>query len=772
MSRQWLVGIDIGGTFTDVVALRPGDETVRTAKVPSRPDDPLGALLAALDAVGVEHAQVENLIHGTTRITNAIVEGKLPPVALVTTAGFEDVLAIGRLRRRDLYRLDVPPKLPPLVPAERTLGVVERVGHDGAVHTTLIARRGAAPRSRRCAQPGWPASPCPCCTPTPTRPTSRRWARRCAGRLPHVSLSHEINPEAREFERTSSTVLNAAAMPVVVDYLDSLLRAGAARGSLPAVSLRRRLGHAGGGARAPAGDGPVRSGRRRGGVHAAARAIIERNDVLTFDMGGTTTDVCLVVDGEAEVTDQRDIAERPMRQPMVAIHSIGAGGGSIVRLDSGGLSVGPDSAGADPGPACYGTRRYRAHGHRRQRGARLSEHRHGAWARPSPWTWPWPERALAPIAEALGRGVVETALGVVRVANATMARALRRVTVERGIDGRRCTLLAFGGAGPMHAVGLAREFGICEVVVPPVSSAFSAYGCLLADMAYTRQRTVRLAAPGLRHGALRGRARGDGGRAGGAVCRAWCRSGGGGGGARGPAALRRTEFHGAGAVRPCRWTWTASAPASRRVTRNSTATPRRSPGSWRRCGCGCRIPPRRVLATAGEAAGGRSRSSRSSCWFMRRRRQRPRRAITGSTWAPATGRRRARHHRGRLVDGHRARPGGTCRCRCVRQPGHHGEVAAMTRPRRERAGSVPGGGDPPRPQRRGGGDVPGGDALRPLAAAARGRGPVIDPDRPRGRAHRPGSRHSGAPGGDELHGQAVPAQSCRRNAWRPGTPGW
>lgn len=491
MSRDWLVGIDIGGTFTDVVALHAGEDTLRTAKVPSRPDDPVGALLEALAAVAVPHAAVQNLIHGTTRITNAIVEGKLPPVALLTTAGFEDVLAIARLRRRDLYRLDVPPKLPPLVPAARTVGVAERVTHDGSVHAALTHEAIVqAVAQVRATGVGSVAVSLLHAYANPAHEQALGDALRKV--MPHVSLSHEINPEAREYERTSSTVLNAAAMPVVVDYLDALL------GQVP-LAGRFQLFHSAGGQATPqavrerplimALSGPA------AGVAACARlsASLGRKDLLSFDMGGTTTDVCLVVDGEAQVTDQRDIAERPMRQPMVAIHSIGAGGGSIVRLGSGGLSVGPDSAGADPGPACYGrggreptvTDANAILGYL-DTAARLGGSIAVDVARA--------EAVLAPIAQALGRGLVETALGVVRVANATMARALRRVTVERGVDGRRCTLLAFGGAGPMHAVGLAREFGIKEIVVPPVSGAFSAYGCVLADMSYTRQRTVHLSA--------------------------------------------------------------------------------------------------------------------------------------------------------------------------------------------------------------------------------------------------------------------------------------
>jgi N-methylhydantoinase A len=208
-------------------------------------------------------------------------------------------------------------------------------------------------------------------------------------------------------------------------------------------------------------------------------------------MGGTTTDVCLIVDGAAEMTDTRMIAGRPMRQPMLAIHSIGAGGGSIVRLGPGGLSVGPESAGSEPGPACYDrggtlptiTDANAVLGYL-DPGAVLGDRIRLDVSRA--------EAALHPIARELGFGLRETALGILRVANATMARALRRVTVERGVDGRDATLLAFGGGGPMHAASLAEMYGIAEIVVPAASSAFSALGCLTADFSFLQQRTVRL----------------------------------------------------------------------------------------------------------------------------------------------------------------------------------------------------------------------------------------------------------------------------------------
>jgi N-methylhydantoinase A len=213
-------------------------------------------------------------------------------------------------------------------------------------------------------------------------------------------------------------------------------------------------------------------------------------------MGGTTTDVCLIVDGQAEMTDGRMLGDRPLRQPMLAVHSIGAGGGSIVRNGPGGLTVGPESAGSEPGPACYG---------RGGTAATITD-ANALLGYLNPATKLGDRigldvaaaaRVIAPIASALGLSLTQTALGIVRVANATMARALRRVTVERGIDGRDCTLLAFGGGGPMHAAGLAELYGIATIVVPNASSAFSALGCLTADFSFLQQQTLRAALDGI-----------------------------------------------------------------------------------------------------------------------------------------------------------------------------------------------------------------------------------------------------------------------------------
>ena len=486
----WDVGTDIGGTFTDIVAVNADTRETRTAKVPSRPDAPVQAMLEAITAVGLERGDLRRFVHGTTRITNAIVQEKLPPIALIATAGFEDVLAIGRYRRRDLYRLDVAPKAPPLVPTERCFGLTERMDHTGAVMHALDPAELA--RMVEWVQATGVQSVAVCLLHAYANPAHEQAvAEALRGVVAHVSLSHLVNPEAREYERASSTAYNAAAMPIAVEYLAEL------EGALP-LGDGLQVFHSAG------GMVPVAMAKQRpivmamsgpaAGVAASVRIAqaLDRRRVLTFDMGGTTTDVCLIVDGAAEMADTRMAGDRPLRQPMLAVHSIGAGGGSIVQLTPGGLTVGPTSAGAEPGPACYGLGGERATvtdanlllGYldpALKLGNRITVDPALAAS------------VVAPIAAGLGLDLVPTALGIVQVANATMARALRRVTVERGIDGRDCTLLAFGGGGPMHAAGLAELYGIAEVVVPPASSAFSALGCLVADVSFLQQQTVRLA---------------------------------------------------------------------------------------------------------------------------------------------------------------------------------------------------------------------------------------------------------------------------------------
>jgi N-methylhydantoinase A len=494
LNREWQVGTDIGGTFTDIIAIRHDPAETRIAKVPSRPHAPVDAMLEAIEAVGLQKSQVKRFVHGTTRVTNAIVEERLPKVALIATAGFEDVLDIGRYRRRDLYRLDIPPKSPSLVPRELCFGLVERLDHEGNVLKPLQDRE--VDRLVDWLKQTGVQSVAVALLHAYANPVHERMlAERLKAIVPHVSLSHEVNPEAREYERTSSTVFNAAAMPIAVEYLSELeqrLPIGpglqvfhSAGAMVPIAAVKRRP-------LVMAMSGPA------AGVSASVSIARQLGTprMLTFDMGGTTTDVCLIIDGQAEMADGRMLGDRPLRQPMLAVHSIGAGGGSIVRNGPGGLTVGPQSAGSEPGPACYGrggtaptiTDANAVLGYlnpETRLGDRISLDIDAA------------RRAIAPIAQALKLGLEETALGIVKVANATMARALRRVTVERGIDGRDCTLLAFGGGGPMHAAGMADLYGIGSIVVPNASSAFSALGCLTADFSFLQQQTFRVALDGI-----------------------------------------------------------------------------------------------------------------------------------------------------------------------------------------------------------------------------------------------------------------------------------
>jgi len=486
---DWRVGIDIGGTFTDIVAVHDGGDPPRSAKVPSRAADPVGSITAALSAIGLRADEVQELIHGTTRVTNAIVEGRLEPVALIATDGFEDIIEIGRQSRRELYRLDVPPKPAPLVPRERRIAAGGRMLHDGAELTALTPEQAEDAAARAVAS-GVRTVAVSLLHAYANPAHEKAIAARLKGRVPYLSLSHVINPEAREYERTIATVLNAAVMPLAAEYLAKL------RTTLP-TSTRLSVMHSAGGMASPeaASERPLVMALSGPAAGVAAAAAVARETgeraVLSFDMGGTTTDVALILDGQAEITADAKLADQPLRQPMVAVESIGAGGGSIVRHGPGGLTIGPQSAGAEPGPACYGRGGAQPTvcdanailgylNPRRTLGGEITLDRARA------------EAVFAPLAKTLGVSVVELALGVLRVADATMARALTKITVERGVDGRGATLLAFGGMGPMHAIGLARSYGMSRVLVPSFSSAFSALGCVAAETSYTRQRTLRL----------------------------------------------------------------------------------------------------------------------------------------------------------------------------------------------------------------------------------------------------------------------------------------
>ncbi len=489
MTGAWQVGVDIGGTFTDVIAVDATTGAVRAAKVRTAVGDPLASIDGALSAVHLSWVEMTDLMHGTTMATNAIVEDKLAPVVLVCTEGFSDTLAIARQNRRELYRLDVPPKLPPLVPDDRRLEVEGRLDSEGR-EIRPLSQDSVDTAIRRVKELGAEAVAVTFLHSYANPDHEEAFAAALDGHVPHIALSHRMNPEAREYARMSATVLNAALMPLTAGYLDRLLGRASNR-------TRIHLFHSAGGMASPdairgqplalALSGPA------AGVAASSRVAGALNlpKVISFDMGGTTTDVCLITDATVQISSERSLAGRPIRQPMVAVESIGAGGGSIARLEHGAIRVGPDSAGAEPGPACYGlggekptvTDANLVLGYlsdTRPLGGTVRIQSAAARA------------AIAPIATRFGISIEAAARGIHRVANANMMRALRRVTVEHGVDARDCALLAFGGAGPMHAVELARELGISRVVVPQFSSMFSALGCLSADLSYAQQQTVRM----------------------------------------------------------------------------------------------------------------------------------------------------------------------------------------------------------------------------------------------------------------------------------------
>ncbi|HXG16013.1 MAG TPA: hydantoinase/oxoprolinase family protein [Calidithermus sp.] len=484
------VGVDVGGTFTDLVAREPGGR-LRACKVPTTPDHPAQGVRQGLTVLLGGGERPASLAHGTTVVTNAIVEHRGARVGLVTTRGFRDVLEIARQQRLHLYDLRQPPKPPPLVARRLRLEVTERVGPDGTVLVPLALEE--LPGVVAALQAEGVESVAVCLLHAYANPAHERALQAALARhFEHVSVSSEINAEFREYERTSTTVLNAAVMPLAARYIADLVGTlgldGArvplhllhsAGGMMSVEAARRRP-------LAMAGSGPA------AGVAAAAglarRLALPR--ALAFDMGGTTTDVCLITDGVAETSAQRRLGGYPVRLPMVAVESIGAGGGSLAQAEAGALRVGPRSAGAVPGPAAYG----RGGSEPTVTDANLvlgyldASRVYGGSIRLDV------ERAAEAVdrlARRLGLDRRETAAGIVEVANASMLRALRRVSVERGYDLRQFTLIAYGGAGPVHAGALARQAGIARVVVPAHSGAFSALGCLVSPLRYDAVQTHR-----------------------------------------------------------------------------------------------------------------------------------------------------------------------------------------------------------------------------------------------------------------------------------------
>src|SRR4051794_31513573 len=494
-----LLGVDVGGTFTDAVLLDDG--VVHTAKVPTTPRDESAGVMAVIEAVlaraGAGSSDVEVFAHGMTVGTNALLEERGARTALVATRGFADVLEIGRQDRPHLYRLCAP-KPAPLVEDELRFEAAERVGPEG-----VVERLGEDEPARLAAaiEASGAEAVAICLLFSYLDPRhEQRIAAELRQRLPglHVSTSHEVLPRFREYERCSTTVIDAYLSPLLGRYLSRLGEAASEAGLPQPLVMSSSGGVAPAAEAGRSGAWSVLSGPAGGAIGAGLLAqLSDDGNALGFDMGGTSCDVCVVEDGEVRRTDSRKIEGRPIQLPMVDVHTVGAGGGSIGWRDSGGaLRVGPRSAGADPGPACYGrggteptvTDANLLLGHL----AGDSELAGGVALDAGA-----AERAVAVLGRSLGLEPLRTATGILRVANQEMVRALRVVTVEQGIDPRGFALLPFGGAGPMHAAAIASELGIETILCPRAGGVLSALGLCASGPRRDTARTVMLGGSGL-----------------------------------------------------------------------------------------------------------------------------------------------------------------------------------------------------------------------------------------------------------------------------------
>ncbi|MCU0244696.1 MAG: hydantoinase/oxoprolinase family protein [Acidobacteria bacterium] len=478
---QVRVGVDTGGTFTDFVVWRDG--RLANRKVLSTPRDPSQAIFEGVGDI-LKDAPAAFIVHGTTVATNALLQRKGGRIALITTAGFEDVLAIGRQTRRNLYALQPEDRFE-LIPAERRFGLHERTLASGEIAKRVRVTEVRQLVRRLKAAGAEAVAVCllhAYANPANEEAVAAELER--AGLL--FTLSSRLLPEHREYERTATTAVNAYLMPVMDRYLGELAR------RVGGADLRIMQSNEGYLSPARARLEPIRtalSGPAGGVVGARALAAAAGfPDVVSFDMGGTSTDVSLIEGGIRRTRESR-VGDFPVRLPIIDIHSVGAGGGSIAYTDRGGsLRVGPQSAGADPGPACYG---------RGDRpavtdadlclgrldpdfflGGRMRVH---------------PERSLEAVARLgrdIGKSPVETALGIVAIANANMEKAIRVISVERGIDPRAFALLSFGGAGGMHAVEMAAHLGMGTVLVPRNAGVLSAFGLLMSDPVKDYTRSV------------------------------------------------------------------------------------------------------------------------------------------------------------------------------------------------------------------------------------------------------------------------------------------
>ena len=485
-----VVGIDVGGTFTDIAVLEDGQ--LRVHKLPSTPQDPSVGILDGVSESLPGHPGGHgfpdvDFVHGSTVATNALLEGKGGRTALVTTLGFEDVLEIGRQHRSDLYDFNLE-RPPALAPWELRFGLAERVDHNGVIIEDLTPDAiEALVNLLKESEVDAVAVSFLFSFLNPAHEEIVLEALQGLPNPPFVSISSHILPEFREYERTSTVVVNSYVGKLMASYLGGLEES---------LGKGLRIMQSSGGSitAGMAAEQPVRTilSGPAGGVVGAFYTGVQAGypDIITLDMGGTSTDVSLCPERIKETTSS-NVGGYPIGVPMIEIHTVGAGGGSIARVDSGGaLVVGPQSAGADPGPACYGkgdqitvTDANLVLGRllpEQFLGGRLTLDRERA------------EGLIANLASQAGLGTTEAALGIIRVVNANMERAIRAISLERGYDPREFTLVPFGGAGPMHCCELAQELGIPRVLVPTRPGILSALGVAIADVVKDYSRTVML----------------------------------------------------------------------------------------------------------------------------------------------------------------------------------------------------------------------------------------------------------------------------------------
>lgn len=495
---RFRIGIDVGGTFTDICLFNEDSKQVFVEKTSSTPEDSsLGireGLKNILSRIGASGKEVVYLAHGTTVATNTLLQHNGARTGLITTKGFRDLLEIGRQTRPNLYDLQVD-KPEPLVPRDLRLEVTERVYSDGRVLLPLDDRE-CREAARKMKEAGVEAVAI-CLLHSYVNPQHELAVKSMVQKiLPGVfiSVSHEVMPEFREYERLSTTVVNAYLGPVVRNYvsklgerireLDTNVGVYITQSNGGMISLQR------------AQDDPVRtvlSGPSTGVIGAAHTARLAGHaDIITFDMGGTSTDVCLVQNSEPHVTNLREIEGHVVKTPMIDVHTVGAGGGSIAWIDTGGhLKVGPKSAGSLPGPVCYGkggqnvtvTDANMVLGTmNRLLGGRMAVDAEASLA------------ALASLGKTLAMDPLNTAMGVISVVVANMVRAIRVISIQRGYDPRQFTLVAFGGAGPLHAGWIARDLNMQEILIPERPGLECAFGILVTDMRsdFTRTKMMPL----------------------------------------------------------------------------------------------------------------------------------------------------------------------------------------------------------------------------------------------------------------------------------------